>query len=144
FAGYCPRNFRYKQLFVVVEAARIEGRDAEARELYDDAIDAAREGEFTHHEALANELAGRYYLGAGKGKIARFFLEEARQGYLRWGATEKARALGDRHAPLLAVSVPTLLPPRIHSVTTTSTEGAEIIDNAALVRSAQAIVGEID
>src|SRR6185503_7708213 len=101
WAQHCPQNYRHKDLLLGAEAARIAGQDGAARELYDEAIDAAREHAFTHHEALANELAALYYLSRGKRKIARLHMVEAHHGYLRWGATAKASALVERHPDML-------------------------------------------
>jgi GAF domain-containing protein len=48
---------------------------------------------FVHHEALANELASRFYAARGFEKIARVYLQDARYCYLRWGADGKVRQL---------------------------------------------------
>jgi predicted ATPase len=61
WATHCPDNFAPKHLLVLGEIARTAGRDAEAMDLYDRAIDAARQSELLQYEALASELAGLYY-----------------------------------------------------------------------------------
>ena len=48
---------------------------------------------FVHNEALANELAARFYAARGLQTIADAYLRNARYGYLRWGADGKVRQL---------------------------------------------------
>jgi hypothetical protein len=89
----CPDNFRDREALVGAEIARIEGRDVDAMRLYDQAISAARASGFVHNEALANEVAARYYAGRGFEKIANAYLRDARYCYVRWGADGKVRQL---------------------------------------------------
>jgi hypothetical protein len=60
--------------------------------VYEQAIRSARANGFVHNEALANELASRFYAARGFVKIARLYLQDARYGYLRWGADGKVRS----------------------------------------------------
>src|SRR5262249_13390431 len=76
---------------VDAEAARVEGRVLDAERLYEDAIRSARENDFVQNEALANELAARFYAARGLHTIAEAYLRNARHGYLRWGADGKVR-----------------------------------------------------
>jgi hypothetical protein len=75
------------------EIARIEGRVLDAQDLYEKAIRSARVNGFVHHEAFANELAGRFYAARGFERIATTYLREARYCYVRWGAEAKVRQL---------------------------------------------------
>ena len=65
----CRENFEHKYLLISAEMARISGQDLEAMELYDRAIDSAREHEFIQNEALANELAAKFWLAKGNPQI---------------------------------------------------------------------------
>ena len=145
WAEHCPENYRHKQILLGAEVARVTGRDAEAVELYGKAIEAAREGHFTHHEALANELTAMYHIGRGRPEDARINLDEAYHGYLRWGAIEKARALEDQRAVLFGVTRDASSRPGapLSATTTTRDAGLELIDTAAMVRAAQIIASEI-
>jgi PAS domain S-box-containing protein len=80
---------------VNAEIARVEGRELDAERLYEAAIRSAREHEFVQNEALANELAARFYAGRGLHTIALVYLRNARNGYLRWGADGKVRQLDE-------------------------------------------------
>ena len=59
-----------------------------------------RENDFVQHEALAHELASRFYSARGFGIIAQAYLRNARYGYLRWGADGKVRQLDQLHPHL--------------------------------------------
>src|SRR6202030_3965192 len=93
WAANCPDNFENRAALVGAEIARIDGRDVDAMCLYEQAIRSARANGFVQNEALANELASHFYAARGLEKIARVYLQDARQGYLRWGADGKVRPL---------------------------------------------------
>ncbi len=69
-------------------------------DLYEQAIRSARANGFVHNEALANELAARFYAARGFEKIAQCYLRDARYGYLRWGADGKVRQLDELYPQL--------------------------------------------
>jgi signal transduction histidine kinase len=136
WAANCPENFENRAALVGAEIARIEGRDAEAMHLYEKAIRSARANGFVHNEALAYELAARFYAARGFEQIARTYLREARQGYLRWGADGKVRQLDASHAHLGEEPLP---------LGSTSTIGAplEQLDVATVVKASQVVSGKI-
>ncbi|MBN1347182.1 MAG: AAA family ATPase [Phycisphaerae bacterium] len=100
-ADSCPANFRSHDLLLSAERARLERKEIEAMNLYDQAIASARDGGLIHNEALANELAAAYSLKAERTQSARMYALEARDCYLRWGADRKARDLESRYGELL-------------------------------------------
>jgi predicted ATPase/uncharacterized protein GlcG (DUF336 family) len=89
WAENCLENFENRAALVGAEIARIEGRALDAMDLYEQAIRSARTHGFVHNEALANELAARFYAARGFEQIAHLYLRNARHGYLRWGADGK-------------------------------------------------------
>jgi transcriptional regulator with GAF, ATPase, and Fis domain len=72
-----------------------------AMDLYDRAIEGAREQGRKRDEALACERAASFYDSLGREQIANTYLQSAYQAYLAWGAHAKVRALDERH-PWLA------------------------------------------
>ena len=68
---------------------------------YDQAIALARESEFIHEEALANELAARYLLNQGQNDDARAYLHSAMEQYEAWGAKRKVAHLKSRYPGLI-------------------------------------------
>src|SRR5712671_2030371 len=136
WAENCPENFEDRATLVAAEIARIEGRDAEAMRLYERAIAAARANGFVHNQALASELAARFYSARGIERIAQFYLREARNGYLRWGADGKVRQLDQLHPPL-GTDEPVPDARRTIEVLT------EHLDLATVLKVSQAVSGEI-
>src|SRR5262249_46017185 len=61
WAQNCPENFENRAALVGAEIARIEGRDLDAMRLYEEAIRSARTNGFIHNEAVAYEVAARFY-----------------------------------------------------------------------------------
>jgi signal transduction histidine kinase/GAF domain-containing protein len=136
WAENCPENFENRTALVGAEIARVEGRELDAEHLYEQAIRSARVNGFVHNEALANELAARFYLARGFEKTAHAYLRDARYGYLRWGADGKARQLDELY-PQLKGEAPVLGP--------TSTIGTpfEHLDLATVLKVSQAVSGEV-
>jgi PAS domain S-box-containing protein len=93
YAANCPQNFEDRAALVAAEIARVEGRPLDAMDLYKRGIASARANGFVHHEALAYELASRFYAARGFEEVAHIYLGNARRGYLRWGADGKVRQL---------------------------------------------------
>src|SRR6266481_1514220 len=136
WAANCPDNFENRAALVGAEIARIDGRDVDAMRLYEQAIRSAHANGFIHNEALANELASRFYAAHGFEKIARVYLQDARYGYLRWGADGKVRQLEQLHPHLRDAPVPA-------SATTTIGAPVERLDVGTVLKAAQAVSGEI-
>ena len=81
WAEHGPENFAHRAALVGAELARLDGRELEAMRLYERAIHAAHAHGFVHHEALAHELAGRFYLQCGSETAGVAHLRHARACY---------------------------------------------------------------
>src|SRR6266404_6193497 len=136
WAVNCPENFENRAALVNAEIARIEGRLLEAEHLYEQAIRSARSNGFIHNEALANELAGRFYGARGFEQIAQLYLRNARQCYLSWGADGKVRQLDQLH-PYLRKEEPA---PDARRTIGTPIEHLEL---ATVLKISQSVSGEI-
>jgi len=134
WSRHCPANFRSRHALVAAEVARIEGRELQAMDLYEEAIRSARTSGFVHIEALANERAGRFHLERGFETIARAYLRDARTSYLTWGAAAKVAQLETQHPRLVdhPASPPTAI----------SGDVAQV-DALALVKISQAVSSQI-
>jgi signal transduction histidine kinase len=135
-ADNCPENFANRAELVEAEVARIEGRALEAMDLYEQAIQSARGSGFVHNEALASEVAARFYAARGFRRIALVYLRNALDGYLRWGADGKARQLVRLH-PELGEKQPAPGP------TSTIRTPVEQLDLATVIKLSQAVTGTI-
>jgi len=134
WAEHCPVNFEHWAALVGAEIARVEGRRMDAELLYEQAIRAARAHSFIHHEALANELAGRFYLAHGLETSGFAHLRNARSGYAQWGADGLVRQLDERY-PRLAVPAP---------LSGADSAAIQPFDVGTVVKASQAVSGEIE
>ena len=145
-ADFAPRTIRTSIGLCSQKRSRVLGEDNLAQDCYERAIALARENGYLNEEALAYELGAHFHLSRGRQGIAKGYLTEARYCYQRWGAHAKVQALDDQHRGLLLHS-PSALSPRIEPTTyaleTTTTTGGTGLDLAAVMKSAQAISGEI-
>ncbi|MCW5667896.1 MAG: response regulator [Piscinibacter sp.] len=123
-----PATFSDKHRLVAAEIARLDGRDAEATDLYEQSLAAARAGGFVHTEALASELAAQFHRARGHAVIAEAYLRDAWRHYERRGAAAKLRQLEARH-PQLRPAVPAA--------------PAAALDQLAIAKAAQAISGRL-
>ncbi|WP_242715538.1 AAA family ATPase [Microcoleus vaginatus] len=146
WSKHCPSTYLHQRLLIEAELARITGNTLEAQDLYDQAIESARENKFLQNEALASELAAKFWLGKGKEKIAKVYMREAHYGYQRWGAKRKVEDLEEKYPQLLPKSsagksiTSTRMVP---SSSSTSTQSGEALDLATVMKASQAISGEI-
>jgi len=136
WAESCSATFHDKHALVAAEIARLDGRELEAERLYEEAIRLARENGFIHNEALAYELAGRFYLKRELKQFAHLYLRKARYCYRRWGADGKVMHLDELY-PYLRADEPT------PGLTSTISASIEHLDLATVVKVSQAISGEI-
>jgi predicted ATPase/class 3 adenylate cyclase len=143
WAAHCPANFLHLQLLMQAELARLDDRAEAALRLYEQAMDAARAGEFRRDEAMANELAARHLLAAGRRKAAEGYLRAAQHLYERWGARRKVEHLQEEFAQLLRPQM--TWPGDAERRSTTSAEvHSASLDMASVMKASQAISSEIE
>ena len=146
WADNCPENFLHKYLLVEAEIARITERTEKASELYDRSIELARKNDFLQNEALANELAAKFWLAKKKDKFAKLYFNEAYYRYNLWGAKAKAEDLVDNYPQLitkLSTQARTNKIDSISATVSTTTGVGEALDLATVTKASQAISGEI-
>ncbi|MGA8655048.1 MAG: PAS domain S-box protein [Chthoniobacterales bacterium] len=136
WAENCPENFGNRTALVGAEIARIEGRELDAMRLYEQAVKSAGENGFVHNEGIANEMAGRFYLGRSFETIGHTYLRNARSCYLRWGARGKVKQF-DQLYPELNEQAPL-------GLTITTGVPIEQLDLVSVVKAMQAVSCEID
>ncbi|AKG23807.1 ATP-binding sensor histidine kinase [Calothrix sp. 336/3] len=169
WAKHAPMNYLHKYHLVEAEKNRVLGNKLEAIELYDRAIQGAKENQYTQEEALANELAAKFYLTWEKEKIAQSYMIEAYYAYSRWGAKAKVDDLEKRYpqllSPILHKEVINLPSPKssistihqtLHTLQTFSnlnisqtllgshTTVSDSLDMASIITASQAVSGEIE
>ncbi|TAG91503.1 MAG: GAF domain-containing protein [Oscillatoriales cyanobacterium] len=153
WAESAPMNFQHKYDLVEAEKARVLGNTVAAMDLYDRAIKLAKENEYINEEALANELAAKFYLTWGKDKIAQVYLIDAYYGYARWGAKAKVEHLEKRYPELLAPILnqktslktgETIAQMMTGTVAGTTSGVSQILDLATVIKASQLMSGEIN
>ena len=132
----CPENFENRAALVGAEIARIEGRVIEAEQLYEQAIRAAHNNGFAHNEAIAYEIAARFYAARGLKKFADAYLIEARYCYQRWGADGKVAQLHRLYPHLKEERL-------VSTPTSTILAPAELLDVATVIKVSQAVSGQM-
>ncbi|MBU7584620.1 MAG: AAA family ATPase [Nostoc sp. TH1S01] len=153
WAHYAPMNHQHKVDLIEAEKQRVLGKFYEAGDFYDRAISGAKANGYIQEEALANELAAKFYLNWGKEKIAAGYLQEAYYCYARWGAKAKINELENRYPQLLHLilqqqknefnPLETIAAHKVAASTRTSssdsTSYSEILDFTSALKAAQAI-----
>ncbi|WP_437321657.1 AAA family ATPase [Sorangium sp. So ce385] len=138
-----PDNVRHKYLLLLAEQARVEGRRAEAMDLYEQGIEAARQADYINNQALGNELYGRFWLAQGRAEFAGIYLRRAVYLYERWGASAKVEALRQELAPAAPASADGAVALSPTSTALPGLVAGESFDLATVLRTAQAISSEI-
>jgi predicted ATPase/signal transduction histidine kinase/tRNA A-37 threonylcarbamoyl transferase component Bud32 len=148
WASHAPMNYLHKFYLVEAERHRVLWEKIEAIEMYDKAIALAKENEYIHEEALAHELAAKFYLSWGKETIAKVYMQNARYSYQAWGAITKVEDLEERYPQLIAktsakITSKIKINETESTATNTSSNLGEALDLATVMKAAQAISGEI-
>jgi predicted ATPase/signal transduction histidine kinase len=145
WAESCPENFLHYYLLIEAERARLRGEVQSAWDLYVRAIEEAARSGFVQCEAVACEVAGRYWLSAGRDVLARHYLDRALRCYSQWGAERKVKQMLRDHRMLLD------LPPSrdgalspLTTLHTTADHVGEAFDLLAITKASQAISSEVD
>lgn len=153
WGNYAPMNYLHKYYLVEAERYKVLGDVLPAMEYYDLAITKAKENEYLQEEALANELAAKFYLALGREKIASVYLSNAYYGYFRWGALAKVDDLEKSYPQLLPAINPsqTSMVNSNEKVKTKTTEPitssstvSSVLDLATVIKASVAISKEVN
>ena len=167
WASYAPMNYLHKYHLIEAERHQILNKRDSAIDFYDRAIAGAKENQYIQEEALANELAAKFYLDWGKEKVAAGYMQEAYYCYARWGAKAKTDRLETEYPQLLQPilqqvsstfsifeTVASLINQSSFSQYSTSKTSSnksssshslnQVLDSAALLQVSQAISSTID
>ena len=154
WADNCPENFLHRYLIVAAEMARVSCQRLEAIELYDRAISEAKSNEYIQNEALANELAAKFYLDWGKEKYAAIHMQEAYYCYACWGAKAKVKDLEKNYSQLLKPILQRtntstnsgmgMSNSHTHTQTSTTTNISSLLDFSSLLKASRSLSQEID
>ncbi|MBW4620758.1 MAG: AAA family ATPase [Cyanosarcina radialis HA8281-LM2] len=141
WADNCPENFLHKYLLVEAEMSRISGHWQQAIDLYDRAIASAKENEFIQNEAIANELAAKFWLERGKEEFAQLYMRKACQAYQIWGAKRKVEMLEETYPQWFSAS--SSVKTGITASATTSDRLLDTLELTTIIKASQALSGAI-
>jgi predicted ATPase/class 3 adenylate cyclase len=147
WAVHCADNFAHLQYLMEAELDRLFGGMDEAIAGYDRAIERANRARFRRDEAMANEVAARFLLGAGLARAAEGYLRAAHYLYYRWGARRKVEQLERRHPLLLRPLAPVrtdgmMTMASLRGTTSGSIDSAQL-DMASVMKASRTISGAI-
>ncbi len=140
WANHAPMNYLHKFYLVEAELARVLNSD-KAREFYEQAIALAQENEFLNEEALAHELAAKFYLVKGLNKFAKLCLRDAHHKYQQWGAKIKLKHFEQQYSQFFSSKSRTKFEHTIKL--TTSNQQAAFLDLSSIVKASQTLSEEI-
>ncbi|MBD2683097.1 MULTISPECIES: ATP-binding sensor histidine kinase [Nostoc] len=147
WAHHAPMNHLHKFYLVEAERHRVLGEKSEAIEMYDKAIALAKENEYINEEALAYELAAKFYLSWGKEPIAKTYMTDAYYAYMRWGAVAKVQHLESKYPQLIVrVSNAEKLADQHLELTqtnSTTTGGSHLLDLMTVMKASQVLSEEM-
>ncbi|CQR56720.1 diguanylate cyclase [Paenibacillus riograndensis] len=139
WARHAPQTFRQHEMLMKAEWARIAGRDDEAGQYYDCAIEASEQSGFVRYKALTSELAARFYYRKDFKEFAGYLLRQSEYYYSVWGAKGKIAFIHERYPDLIRrISTKEFLHGR------TVTDYTESLDINSMLLASQAISKEIE
>ncbi|MCP4344419.1 MAG: GAF domain-containing protein, partial [Desulfobacterales bacterium] len=139
YAASAPMNCLNKLYLAQAEQARVLNQDA--GKLYEKSVMLAKENGFVHEEAIANELAAKYYVSEEMITVAEAYLQKAHAAYRRWGAKAKVLHLEENYADFLKTAS------KEHTATKTlrhSSDTTDQLDLTSIIKASQALSGEIE
>ncbi|WP_392534047.1 AAA family ATPase [Nostoc sp. C117] len=153
WAHHAPMNYLHKFYLVEAERHRVLNQNVEAMEDYDKAIALAKENGYINEEAIAHELAAKFYLSWGKQTIARIYMTNAYHTYSHWGAIAKVKDLEARYPQLIArrrIREASLNTQKLETnyqeltqINSTSNESTHSLDLMTVMKASQVLSGEI-
>ncbi len=141
WADNAPDNLLHKYQLIEAGCMTYVASNRQTSDAYDEAIRLANLHGFTQDEALANELAGRFFLSIDKPKLARPYIQDAYSLYLKWGAVAKANQIRDLYPDYLTEII--RRGSRISGGKTTQQESSEALDLYSIVKAYTAISSEV-
>ena len=142
WAANSPDNFLHKHYLVEAEYARMRGDTAAAADAYDHAITTAQASGFVNIEAIANELAGRFWLRRGRKRVGMDYLHNALQAYWAWGLWHKRNLLLNEFPDFATINTPSISALPV-TLSATAHANARFFDVMAVLKMTRAISEEI-
>ncbi|THB70485.1 MAG: hypothetical protein D6B28_09355 [Gammaproteobacteria bacterium] len=98
---FSPENNQHKYDLVEAELNRVLGNELKAINLYGQSIENAKKNGFINEQAMANEIAARFYMQTGKTRMAEVHMQAAHALYKEWESQAMVVKLEDRYGELI-------------------------------------------
>lgn len=147
WALHAPENFAHKAVLLEAEWARLSNQIELAEQKYKEAIELSGNSGFLQNQAIACELAGKFYLGRGFVDIARIYLRESYQHFFRWGAFSKTKYMEDIYPHMLSHKFILSVKSRKwggKEGTTSSATTFEAVDLRTVMKVSRAVLGTLE
>ncbi|PRX33491.1 PAS domain S-box-containing protein [Orenia metallireducens] len=138
WSEHAPMNFLHKFYLVEAERLQVIGDSCKALEYYNKAIDLAKEYEYINDEALANELAAKFWFNKGNDLYAKLHFKKACLCYKFWGAEAKVEDVESRYLELFHEKIE-----ESQAKMQTTVIDSDVLDFNTLIKASQAISEEI-
>ncbi|WP_160499885.1 AAA family ATPase [Paenibacillus dendrobii] len=128
-ARRCPEMNAHKYLLAKAALSELKRNHRTAERQYEEALAAAHRRGYLHDAAIIAECFAQYGIRNGKSMIAKLYMNESYEMYLKWGALAKAEDLQGKYGHLLNIKQDTDL---------------ERMDYLSVAISAQALSSEME
>ncbi|MDM8565648.1 AAA family ATPase [Candidatus Halobeggiatoa sp. HSG11] len=147
WAKHAPMNCLHKYYLVQAESCRVLKQTKQAMQFYEKAIAGAKKNGYIQEEALAYELAAKFYVQLNLDKISHTYMQESLYAYQKWGATAKVQDLEAKYNLKSVVksldftdhTISNLINSSISTRLQTSTQ----LDLDSVTKASQTLAGEI-
>ncbi len=146
WAGTGKENYLHKWFLVKAELARVQDKDLNAIKYYNQAISLAKSNKYINDEAIANELAYKFYNEKIDPNLAIHFLKESYYCYQNWGVTAKIDSLKQKYPDLLNKMSDNRQKGVNSSISSSSSSvtGSHVLDITSVIKASGSISGEIN
>lgn len=139
-----PSNYWHKYLLISAEIARIKGKNENAIELYDEAVESAKKNGYLQNEGIASELFAKFYLSQNRAHIAKQYLIDSYYAFYQWGATAKLTQLEQKYAGVFsALTIKEFDRMEFELSKKTGELSSSPLDQIAVIKASQSISEEI-
>ncbi len=145
WAKFNPVNFEHLHLFMEAELESYHNNFTKAASLFEQGIELARKNEWLADQAYGNELLAKHYLRRNLKSAASGYFGQSVALYTSLGALRKKTFLEEKYGEIIKLKSATvkLVSGSRHTSIDTSSENPYDLDVASIIKTSQAISGEI-
>ncbi len=153
WAKHCPANYQHKYYLMQAELMRATGKTEQAKEYFDKAIFGAKQENMYCDEALAWQLAARFYIKINKTHLAEYYMQNAHNVYKKWGAFAVCNHIEQQHPTLIYTNNYKTNEIKTNEIKTNETvvignnttvfDTGKSLDMSSVIKASQSLSGEV-